>query len=55
MGARVTKRTFAEERGVALPIALIAPLMCAFAPTGGGQIPERWFVKPGTYRDVSDG
>ena len=28
---------------------------CAAARTGGGQIPQGWFVKPGTYRDVSDG
>ena len=28
---------------------------CAAARTGGGQIPQGWFVKPGTYREVSDG
>jgi hypothetical protein len=28
---------------------------CAAARTGGGRIPQGWFVKPGTYREVSDG
>jgi len=27
---------------------------CAYAKTGGGQIPQSWFVKAGTYKEVAD-
>jgi hypothetical protein len=27
---------------------------CAYAKTGGGQIPQSWFLKAGTYKEVAD-
>lgn len=27
---------------------------CAYAKTGGGQIPQGWFLKAGTYKEVGD-